>query len=105
PPPMPTETATYCTPSCSQVIGWPSMPEPVLNCHSLLPVSASNASNSPVSLPVNTRPHAGEARNVARLLPFGLARHRVDRLEIAARPVRPHPVDIGAPVGQPGAEL
>ena len=24
--------------------GWPSMPEPVLNCHSLAPVSASNCS-------------------------------------------------------------
>ena len=29
---------------------------PVLNCHSVLPVSSSSATNSPVSLPVNTSP-------------------------------------------------
>ena len=32
------------------------MPEPVWNCHSCLPVSASSAMNSPVSLPVNSNP-------------------------------------------------
>ena len=32
-----------------KVTGCPSMPEPVWNCQSFLPVSASNASNSPVS--------------------------------------------------------
>src|ERR1700679_2180309 len=55
-PPTPTDTATYCSPSCSQVIGWPSMPDPVLNDHSFLPFSASNASNSPVSRPEKTTP-------------------------------------------------
>src|SRR5271167_2758944 len=58
---MPLETAIYCTPSCSQVTGCPSMPDPVLNCHSLLPLSASNASSSPVSLPENTTPPAVES--------------------------------------------
>ena len=32
------------------------MLEPVLNCHSVLPVAASSATNSPVSFPVNTSP-------------------------------------------------
>src|SRR5215469_12562378 len=53
---MPLDTAMYWTPSCSQVIGWPSMPDPVWNDHSFLPVSASKASNSPVSWPLNTTP-------------------------------------------------
>src|SRR6185369_4567692 len=60
-PPIPLVTATYCTPSCCHVTGWPSMPEPVLNCHSFLPVFASNASNSPVSCPANTTPPAVES--------------------------------------------
>src|SRR4051794_14081202 len=51
---MPLDTATYWTPSCCQVIGCPSIPDPVWNDHSLAPVSASNASNSPVSWPLNT---------------------------------------------------
>src|SRR5687767_11624908 len=32
------------------------IPEPVWNCHSFLPVSASKAMNSPVAAPVNTSP-------------------------------------------------
>src|SRR6266404_892282 len=32
------------------------MPEPVWNCHSCAPVSASKAMNSPVSFPVKTNP-------------------------------------------------
>src|ERR1700691_1956486 len=55
-PPTPADTATYCSPSCSHVIGWLSMPDPVLNDHSFLPLSASNPSNSPVNCPENTTP-------------------------------------------------
>src|SRR5690242_20749889 len=42
-PPQPETTATHCSPSCSQVMGEPVMPEPVLYFHSSLPVFASQA--------------------------------------------------------------
>src|SRR6516225_2022745 len=37
-------------------MGWPSTPDPVWYDQSSFPVSASNASNSPVSAPVKTSP-------------------------------------------------
>src|SRR5437016_3964920 len=55
-PPMPESTLTYCLPLCVYVTGWALMPEPVWNCHSCAPVSASRAMNSPVSFPVKTSP-------------------------------------------------
>src|SRR5215469_368483 len=68
---MPLDTATYCTPPCSQVIGWPSIPDPVLNDHSFLPASASNASNSPVSRPLNTTPPAVDSTPEKRGMSLG----------------------------------
>jgi len=38
------------------VIGGALTLEPVLNCHNCFPVSWSSAMNSPVSLPVNSKP-------------------------------------------------
>src|SRR5215813_1233836 len=55
-PPSPESTVTYCLPFFVQVIGWALMPEPARNSHSVSPVSASSAMNSPVCLPVNSRP-------------------------------------------------
>src|SRR3954454_10543020 len=42
-PPQPELTATYCSPSCSQVIGEPTTPEPVLNFQTTSPVVSSTA--------------------------------------------------------------
>ncbi|MEY9386809.1 hypothetical protein ABIF93_005066 [Bradyrhizobium japonicum] len=61
----------YCTPSCCQVTGCPSMPEPVWNCQSFLPVSASKASNSPVSAPENTTPPAVDSTPEKRGMSLG----------------------------------
>ena len=57
-PPQPEITETNCSPSCSQVIGWPTTPEPVWKLHSSLPVASSNAMNLPSGVPVNTSPPA-----------------------------------------------
>src|SRR3954465_1230849 len=66
-PPQPETTETYCSPSISQVIGEPTMPEPVLNFQSSAPVLASKAFRKPSGVPVKTRlpavvstpPHSG----------------------------------------------
>src|SRR5438105_8962765 len=50
-PPMPDSTATYCLLSTRYVTGCPMIPEPVLNCHSDLPVRASTALNQPSIVP------------------------------------------------------
>src|SRR5579885_2312687 len=51
-PPSPEYTATYCLPSGpTNVIGLPTIPEPVLNCQSTLPVRASTARNQPSMVP------------------------------------------------------
>src|SRR5512146_1306132 len=54
-PPHPETTATHCSPSCSQVMGEPVIPDPVLYFHSSLPVFASNAFRKPSGVPVKTR--------------------------------------------------
>src|SRR5262245_33615816 len=55
-PPRPESTVMYCLPLRVHVIGCELTPEPVLNCQSVWPVSASTAMNSPVILPVNRSP-------------------------------------------------
>ena len=42
-PPQPETPATYCSPSCSPVIGEPTTPEPVLYFQSTSPVVSSTA--------------------------------------------------------------
>src|SRR6476469_4974454 len=56
PPPSPDATVTYCRPLCVYVIAVELTLDPVLNCHSVLPVARSSATNSPESLPVKRRP-------------------------------------------------
>src|SRR5690349_10032703 len=56
PPPSPDATLTYCLPLYVKVIAVALTLEPVLNDHSVLPVSSSRATNSPVSLPVKMSP-------------------------------------------------
>src|SRR5207237_7020955 len=56
PPPSPESTLTYCRPLCVSVIGCALIPEPVLNCHTLLPPSSSIAKNSHVALRNTTMP-------------------------------------------------
>src|SRR3546814_9090109 len=60
-PPQPDITATYCSPSCSQVTGLPTTPEPVWNFHNSWPVFASKALRYPSGVPVKTRLPAVES--------------------------------------------
>src|SRR5258707_3505255 len=55
-PPNPDATDTYCRPLCVYVMAVELTLELTFNCHSVLPLSASRARNSPVSLPVNMSP-------------------------------------------------
>src|SRR5712675_3779476 len=55
-PPNPDATDTYCRPLWVYVMAVELTLELTLNCHSVLPLSASRARNSPVSLPVNMSP-------------------------------------------------
>src|SRR3990167_7952954 len=57
-PPQPDTTETYCSPSCSQVIGDPTIPEPTWNEYNTFPVASSNPRSSPSGVPVNTIPPA-----------------------------------------------
>src|SRR4029434_9572460 len=58
-------------PSCCQVTGCPSMPEPVWKLHSFFPSLASKASNSPVNWPENTTPPAVDSTPEKRGMSLG----------------------------------
>ena len=57
-PPQPETIEIYCSPSCSQVTGDPTIPDPSWNLYKISPVSSSNAKNFPSGVPVNTSPPA-----------------------------------------------
>src|SRR3954470_5835727 len=50
-PPTPDSTATYLLPWTLYVIGGPTSPDPVVNCHSAFPSRASTALNQPSMVP------------------------------------------------------
>src|SRR5882762_9720289 len=55
-PPRPERTVTYCRPLWVYVMGGALTDDPVLNFHSVLPLSWSSAMNSPVRRPVKSSP-------------------------------------------------
>src|SRR5262249_53493220 len=70
------------------------MPEPVWNCQTTLPVSASTAMNSPVSLPVNSRPPPVASiadqiwKSISGVRLLLLRGERIDGLHVAERLIR-----------------
>ncbi len=87
--PQPDCTAMYCTPSTSNEVGTPVMPEFVRYCHSSSPVAASNAWKYRSFVPPREHEPAGRRHDgppVRRLIlvrPHSLARAQVPGLQLA----------------------